>query len=104
MLDNDLDQTGYVDVLNDDHLYGFRDVLMVHRAAAMQFKCAVLPEVRLRNIQRHSSLDVSEHEGERMREHVERLRPEYNSRIRRVQLRRGCYVVDARGREEIIDA
>jgi len=75
-----LDRAGYFDVLAPDHLYGFEDLLMANRAVVMGHKCAVVPEVRLRNIQRHSSLDVGEHEGERMRKHVERLRPEYERR------------------------
>lgn len=94
-----LDRTGYFDVLAPDHLYGFEDVLMAHRAAAMGLKCAVLPEVRLRNIQRHNSLDVAEHEGERHRKHVERLRPEYEQRIRCVHRERGCYEAGADGQE-----
>jgi len=69
----------------------------------MRFKCTVVPEVRLWNMQQYNSLDVGEHKGERHREHVDRLRPEYERRIRRVHVRRGCYVVGANG-EEIIDA
>lgn len=92
-----LDHTGYFDVLALDHLYGFEDTLMAHRAAAMRFKCAVLPEVRLTNIQRHSSLDTGEHEGERTRDHVERLRPEYERRIHWVHALTGRYVVSPSG-------
>jgi len=92
-----LDRTGYFDVLAPDHLYGFEDVLMAHRAAAMKLKCAVVPEVRLTNIQRHSSLDTGEHDGEGTREHVERLRPEYERRIHWIHALAGRYVVSPNG-------
>ena len=95
-----LDRAGYFDLLAPDHLYGFEDLLMAHRATAMRLKCAVVPEVRPRNTQRHSSLDVSEHEGERTHEHVERLRPVCEARIHRARLLRGCYVVGANGEEK----
>jgi hypothetical protein len=73
---------------------------MAHRAAAMKLKCAIVQDVRLRNIQRQSSLDQSEHEGETTDEHVERLRPEYERRVRMVHLLHGCYVVAANGEEK----
>jgi GT2 family glycosyltransferase len=94
-----LDRTGYFDVLAPDHLYGFEDVLMAHRAATMKLKCAVVPEVRLKNIQRHSSLDTSPHEGETTSEHVERLRPKYQERISRIHLWQGRYYAGPLGEE-----
>lgn len=94
-----LDYTGYFDVLAPDHLYGFEDVLMAHRAAAMRLKCAIVQDVRLRNIQRHSSLDQSEHDGERTREHVERLRSEYERRVRFIHMRFGRYHIGPDGEE-----
>jgi hypothetical protein len=94
-----LDRTGYFDVLAPDHLYGFEDLLMAHRVAAMKLKCAVVPDVRLRNIQQHSSPDRSEHEGERQSEHVERLRPEYERRIRWIHMRLGRYHIGPDGEE-----
>jgi hypothetical protein len=99
VLDNDPDRTGCHNVLSCDHLYGLHDLLMAHRAAVMKLKCAIVPEVRLRNIQRHSSLDVSEHEGERMAEHVEQLRPEYERRIRWIHMRLGRYHIGPDGEE-----
>jgi glycosyltransferase involved in cell wall biosynthesis len=95
-----LDRTGYFDVLAPDHLYGFEDTLMAHRAAAMRLKCAIVPDVRLRNIQRHSSLDTSAHDGERMVEHVERLRPEYDRRVQTVHEMLGRYYVGPNGEEK----
>jgi len=53
--------------------------------------------VRLTNIQRRSSLDTSAHEGERTREHVERLRPEYERRIHWIHALAGHYVVSPNG-------
>jgi len=93
-----LDQTGFFDVLADDHLYGFEDNLMAHRAAAMGYKCAVDLRVKLRNIQRWNSLDVREHGGERRAAHVERLRPEYERRVQMIHNPAwGRYYVDADG-------
>lgn len=95
-----LDNTGYFDVLTPDHLYGFEDTLMAHRAAAMGAKGAVVKSVRLRNIQRKNSLDSAGHQGERHSAHVERLRPFYTVRVQRVRAMRGAYWVGSNGQEE----
>jgi GT2 family glycosyltransferase len=88
-----LEETGFFDVLRDDHLYGFEDNLMCHRAGVWGYKCAVSLGVSLRNIQRHNSLDRKEHRGERCREHVERMRPYYEQRVKAVhRLGKGYYV------------
>ena len=99
-----LDRTGYFDVLAGDHLYGFEDNLMARRAAAAGCRCAVFKAVTLENIQRHNSLDPgcgSVHYGERCRDHVDRLRPEYELRLARIRLLSGAYVVGRDGREAV---
>jgi len=92
-----LDRTGYFDVLAPDHLYGFEDLLMAHRAGALGWTCAIDRTVRLRNIQRKNSLDYSAHEGERMKQHTDRLRAEYNRRCHEVHAARGAYTVGPAG-------
>jgi len=99
-----LDQTGFFDVLGDDHLYGFEDNLMAHRAGAMGLDCAIVTTVVLENIQRHNSLDDgcgSIHPQESMRSHVDRFRAEYNRRAHRIHDLKGHYHVGADGREAI---
>jgi len=98
-----LDQTGYFDVLASDHLYGFEDLLMCHRAGAMGKRCAVVQGIELRNLQRRNSLDVAKQLGAKVEardEHVERLRPEYNRRIRRIVSARGLYYVGPNGQDD----
>ncbi len=85
-----LDQVGYFDVLADDHLYGFEDLLMCHRAVALGYKCVALPEIRIENIQRKNALDCVEGEGREA--HVARMRPLYNSRVAAIRRGETCYV------------
>lgn len=95
-----LDRSGFFDVLALDHLYGFEDLLMAHRAAALGYKCAVLKKVRLENLQRHNSLDVGRSQGtneESCSEHVKRLRPLYDQRRERIHQLAGSYFVAANG-------
>jgi GT2 family glycosyltransferase len=87
-----LDEAGFFDVLAGDHLYGFEDLLMAHRAGALGYKCAVNLDVRLVNIQRKNSLDSGLHVGESRVDHIARLRPEYNRRIHRIHLPGGYHV------------
>jgi hypothetical protein len=92
-----LDRAGYFDVLAPDHLYGFEDLLMAHRASVMRYKCVVARGVRLRNVQRHSSLCTREHTGEGLQEHVARLRPAYNRRVAQIGMLRDRYRVGPDG-------
>jgi len=94
-----LDRTGYFDVLAPDHLYGFEDNLMAHRAMAASYRCAVLKTVVVENIQRKNSLDSAGHVGEGQDEHIARLRPLYNRRVARVHYTGREYRVDVNGRE-----
>jgi len=95
-----LDKTGYFDVLADDHLYGFEDNLMCTRAVTCGYKCATLPAVRLRHLQRWNSLDVAAEAGaeiERRDAHVERLRPLYDARRYQILDAAGRYRVGENG-------
>ncbi|RKY14061.1 MAG: hypothetical protein DRP52_01090 [Planctomycetota bacterium] len=93
-----LDQVGFFDVLVFDHLYGFEDLLMCHRAGYLGYICAVMREVKCEMIQRHNSLDVGRKAGqtEGRREHIDRLRPLYEKRIG--QVKRGNYYTDSEGK------
>lgn len=55
---------------------------MAHRAVAIGLTCAIVQDVRLLDIQQHSSLDVSEHETERTRELAVQLRLESERLVR----------------------
>jgi len=92
-----LDETGYFDVLAEDHLYGFEDLLMAHRASVCGFKCAVDLRVHLHNIQRKNSLDSSGHRGESRDKHIARLRPLYNQRRGMVSQIQDNYYVSQSG-------
>lgn len=89
-----LDQVGYFDLLAEDHLYGFEDLLMCHKAAKLGYEMAVFPAVKVRMLQRKNALDVA---GPESRDgHVARLRPEYERRVDMVQA--GEYIfTDERG-------
>jgi len=91
-----LDQTGYFDVLSPDHLYGFEDLLMCHRAVRSGYKCGACKQVHLENIQRKNSLDVDE-ATEGRQAHVGRLRKYYNARVRLTDVLRDRYKVDSHG-------
>jgi len=92
-----LDETGAFDVLTKDHLYGFEDLLMAHRAAARGYKCAVDMRVKLRNVQRKNSLDSSDHNGETREQHIARLRPLYDQRRAMAHMLKDAYYVSLNG-------
>ena len=72
-----MDAVGYFDVLADDHLYGFEDLILSHKARAMGWETLVWEMWRIENVQRHSALG-QEAQGE----HVEKMRPLYDRRCR----------------------
>jgi GT2 family glycosyltransferase len=74
-----LDRVGYFDVLADNHLYGFEDLLMCQKAAILGYEMAVLPAVKVKMLQRKNALDVAGLESRDA--HVARLRPEYERRV-----------------------
>jgi len=97
-----LDETGYFDVLGPDHLYGFEDNLMCHRAGAAGLKCAVVRGVELKNLQRHNSMDVAKKQGAKIedhKQHVARLRPRYEQRIWQIRAAKGLYHVGPEGEQ-----
>lgn len=70
-----MDAVGYFDVLADDHLYGFEDLLLSHKAQVMGWEMLVWEGWQIENIQRHSALGRKAQD-----EHVERMRPLYDRR------------------------
>jgi glycosyltransferase involved in cell wall biosynthesis len=70
-----MDLVGYFDVLADDHLYGFEDLILSHKATTMGWATLVWEAWRIENIQRHNSL------GAGRDTHVEHMRPLYNERL-----------------------
>jgi len=77
-----MDAVGYFDVLADDHLYGFEDLLLTHKAGIMGWDTLVWEGWRIENIQRHNALGRDQQD-----EHVKQMRPLYNARVD--DLRRG---------------
>lgn len=71
-----MDKIGFFDVLADDHLYGFEDLIMSHKASALKWAALVWKGWQIENVQRKNSL------GEQRDEHVERMRPLFNERVR----------------------
>lgn len=96
-----LDEVGFFDVLSDDHLYGFEDLLMCHRAIRRGYKCGVHGSVFVKMIQRHNALDVAkakfDPEAEDRKAHVDRLRSLYNARVRLAAALEEHYYVDEAG-------
>jgi len=96
-----MDQAEFFDVLGEEHLYGFEDLLMAHRAGALGYKCAVLKTVRCNMIQRWNSLDVAREAGKTRQgrsEHVEAWRLLYNKRRSMIKELGNQYAVDREGR------
>lgn len=70
-----MDAVGYFDVLDDDHLYGFEDLLMSVKVRVMGWESYIWEGWRIENIQRHNSL------GDGQSDHVARMRPLYDERV-----------------------
>jgi len=71
-----MDRVGYFDVLREDHLYGFEDLILSHKATALQWECVAWEGWKIENLQRHSAL------GSEVRDaHVDAMRPLYNWRV-----------------------
>jgi hypothetical protein len=71
-----IDRVGYFDVLDPAHLYGFEDLLMSHKAAALRWLTLIDPGWRICNLQRQNSL------GRERDARVEERRPLYEARAR----------------------
>ena len=76
-----MDQVGYFDVLADDHLYGFEDLILSHTAARLDMSTLIWRGWEIENLQRKNSL------GGGRDDHVEQMRPFYKERC--VQLAAG---------------
>jgi glycosyltransferase involved in cell wall biosynthesis len=70
-----MDAVGYFDVLSEEHLYGFEDLIMSHKARLMGWDTLVWAGWRIENLQRHNSL------GDLQDNHVSKMRPLYNRRV-----------------------
>jgi len=71
-----MDAVGYFDVLAEDHLYGFEDLILSHKAGVMGWEMLVWEGWRIENLQRHPALGAGQDE------HVARIRPLYEERVR----------------------
>ena len=69
-----MDQVGYFDVLADDHLYGFEDLILSHKAARLDMSTLIWRGWEIENLQRKNSL------GGGRDDHVEQMRPFYKER------------------------
>ena len=70
-----MDAVGYFDVLSDEHLYGFEDLIMSHKAQLMGWDTLVWEGWQIENLQRHNAL------GDLQGDHVNKMRPLYNQRV-----------------------
>jgi len=73
-----MDAVGYFDVLAPEHVYGFEDLLLSHKASALGLAMYAWSGWRIENIQRHSAIG----DRETRDAHVEAMRPLYNARAR----------------------
>lgn len=71
-----MDRVGHFDVLASDHVYGFEDLIMSHKADTLGWPSVVWEGWPIENLQRRNSL------GAGRDEHVERMRPLYTMRMR----------------------
>lgn len=70
-----MDAVGHFDVLSDEHLYGFEDLIMSCKAQSMGWDMLVWEGWQIENLQRHNSL------GDMQNDHVNRMRSLYNQRV-----------------------
>ena len=81
-----LEQVGYFDVLRDDHLYGFEDLILSHKATRLGFELLAWEGWKIENVQRQNAL------GREGRDrHVEEMRPLYEGRVSRYSLGGSTY-------------
>jgi len=71
-----VDRVGFFDVLAPEHLYGFEDLLLSHKASALEFGMYAWTGWSIQNIQRHSAIGSREE----LDAHVAAMRPLYNER------------------------
>ena len=69
-----MDRVGFFDVLGPDHLYGFEDLILSHKARRLGYFTLAWKGWEIENIQRKNSL------GSRRDAHVEKMRPLYQQR------------------------
>lgn len=73
-----MDQVGHFDVLSPEHLYGFEDLILSHKANILNWELLAWEGWTIKNLQRHSAIGSREvRDG-----HVEAMRPLYNERLR----------------------
>lgn len=88
-----MDKVSYFDVLAADHLYGFEDLIMSHKANLMGFSTCAWEGWQIENIQRHSALG----NRETVNSHVKAMRPLYQQRIQNL-INGGSFYTDVTGR------
>lgn len=71
-----MDDVGFFDVLHSDHIYGFEDLILSHKAGAMGWEMLVWEGWQIKNIQRSSSIGRIA-----QKEHTDAMRPFYNERV-----------------------
>ena len=69
-----MDRVGYFDVLADDHLYGFEDLILSHKTDTLNMSTLIWRGWEIENLQRKNSL------GGGRDDHVEQMRPFYKER------------------------
>jgi glycosyltransferase involved in cell wall biosynthesis len=72
-----MDHVGYFDVLHQDHIYGFEDLIMSFKAQLMGGDMVAWKGWQIKNLQRHNALG-----NEARDDHVTTMRPHYNKRLR----------------------
>lgn len=70
-----MDLVGCFDVLAEDHLYGFEDLILSHKASRIAWDTLVWDGWQIENLQRRNSL------GSERNTHVEAMRPLYERRV-----------------------
>lgn len=79
-----MDRVGYFDVLSPEHLYGFEDLLLSHKATALGWGMYAWAGWKVSNIQRQSAIG----DRETREAHVAAMRPLYNARAQALSARR----------------
>ena len=74
-----MDRAGHFDLVHEDHLYGFEDWIMCHKAHLLHMPILVTEAAKMKDLQtRKGYADIG---AEGKQEHVERMRPYFEERL-----------------------
>ena len=78
-----LDEVGFFDVLSDDHLYGFEDLLICAKAKKMKKKIAIHPNVKIKHLQNEDNYILRDSEDKNQQ--INHIKKFYIKRLEEIE-------------------